>query len=260
MCALRGHALVGRDAEEFRDEDRVFARQMANGRWHRCLRCDGWFAVPAPAEFAHRHPPDRDDIELPLRGRALRSKIILRLIAVDRALHFLILSGVSVVLFEVAANQRELEGDLIRIISDFHGGSAALIGGGDGGLVGGIQRFLEKPPDTLRLYGLGAAALGVLEGVEAVGLWMQRRWAEYLTLVATAAFIPLEIYELVHRTTALKIFALVVNLAIVVYLLFAKRLFGLRGGEAALEAERLADSGWAHLEATSPQAEPAPRG
>ena len=65
-------------------------------------------------------------------------------------------------------------------------------------------------------------------GIEAVGLWYQRRWAEYLTFLVTTSLLPLEIYEIATRTTALKVIAFVINVAVVVYLLFAKRLFGLR--------------------------------
>ena len=54
------------------------------------------------------------------------------------------------------------------------------------------------------------------------------------------------------RVSWFKLVALVVNLAIVVYLLFAKRLFGLRGGAAADRAERQRDTGWPALERTAP--------
>jgi uncharacterized membrane protein (DUF2068 family) len=93
-----------------------------------------------------------------------------------------------------------------------------------------------------------------VEGVEAVGLWYQRRWAEYLTLVVTASLLPLEVYELAHRLSPFKVVAFVINVAVVAYLLYAKRLFGLRGGAAAEERAREADVGWAALERTSPEA------
>ena len=87
-----------------------------------------------------------------------------------------------------------------------------------------------------------AAGYAVLEGVEAVGLWYQKRWAEYLTFVATLVFMPYEIYELSLSVSAFKIVAFVVNVVIAVYLLFAKRLFGLRrrrrGGGARAGAGR----------------------
>jgi len=96
----------------------------------------------------------------------------------------------------------------------------------------------------------------ILEGTEAVGLWRGRRWAEYLTFVATALLLPLEIYEITRRPTVLKGVTLAINLAVVLYLVWAKRLFGLRGGEGAQRALRQADSGWPALERATPR----PRG
>jgi uncharacterized membrane protein (DUF2068 family) len=97
-----------------------------------------------------------------------------------------------------------------------------------------------------------AAAYAVLEGAEAVGLWLQQRWAEYLTFVATIVFLPYEIWELSKSVSPLKLIALIINLAIAVYLLLAKRLFGLRGGGAAEEHAREQDQGWSALEQTAP--------
>jgi len=99
-------------------------------------------------------------------------------------------------------------------------------------------------------------AYAALEGIEAVGLWYQKRWAEYLTLIATSLFLPLEVIEMVHHFTAFKVVAFVINVAVVVYLLFAKRLFGLRGGAAADEALRERDMGWAALERATPWVRP----
>ena len=85
---------------------------------------------------------------------------------------------------------------------------------------------------------------GAIEGIEAVGLWYQRRWAEYLTFLVTTSLLPLEIYEIVNHTTVFKILAFLINIAVVLYLLRAKRLFGVRGGAAADEAEAALDQGW----------------
>jgi len=92
----------------------------------------------------------------------------------------------------------------------------------------------------------------VLEGVEAVGLWLQKRWAEYLTFLATTLFLPLEVYELTKTVSPFKVIALIINLAVVIYLLYAKRLFGLRGGAAAEEALREQDVGWEALQRATP--------
>ena len=54
--------------------------------------------------------------------------------------------------------------------------------------------------------------------VEGMGLWRQKRWAEYLTVIATASFVPLEVYELVKDVTLPRIAALLANLLVVAYL------------------------------------------
>ena len=92
----------------------------------------------------------------------------------------------------------------------------------------------------------------MLQATEAVGLWMTRRWARYLTFVATGLFIPLEVWELTVSQTPLKVAALLLNLAILAYLLWAKRLFGVRGGAAADEALAARDVGWESLERSTP--------
>ena len=71
---------------------------------------------------------------------------------------------------------------------------------------------------------------------------MVKRWGEYFAVVATSVFLPLEIHELLNRVTVLRVLALVVNIAAVVWLLWSKRLFGLRGGGAAYHAEHAEES------------------
>ncbi len=98
-----------------------------------------------------------------------------------------------------------------------------------------LAHVFELSTTTLYVVAAVAAGYAVLEALEAVGLWYQKRWAEYLTFVATCLLLPYEIYELTKAVSVFKVGALVVNLAVAAYLLFAKRLFGLRGGGAADE-------------------------
>ncbi len=72
---------------------------------------------------------------------------------------------------------------------------------------------------------LGALLYAALETTEGIGLAKQRRWAEYLTVIATGALIPFEVIEVVHRPTLFRVGALLVNVVIVVYLAYRKRLF-----------------------------------
>ena len=54
----------------------------------------------------------------------------------------------------------------------------------------------------------GLFAYALIELVEAVGLWLMRRWGEYFAVIATSIFLPLEIYELTEKITVLRLFAL----------------------------------------------------
>src|SRR5205823_4197755 len=189
--------------------------------------------------------PARQDIRLPLRGKPLRDKVVLRLIAIDRAFHFVILSALAVAVFLIASHEAQLRQEFYRVLTDIQGGVAGgPLQTSHQGVVGRLDELFSLDRGTLHKVGVGLAAFAVLEAVEAVGLWFQRRWAEYLTFVATTLLLPLEVYELTARVSWFKVTALIVNVAIVAYLLFAKRLFGLRGGAPAERAERERDMGW----------------
>ncbi len=101
-----------------------------------------------------------------------------------------------------------------------------------------IQRVIQTDTKTLAWVSVGLLVYGILQLVEATGLWLLKRWGEYFAAVATALFMPLEVYEITEKVTWVRIGALVINIAAVVYLVYTKRLFGLRGGTAAYEAER----------------------
>jgi uncharacterized membrane protein (DUF2068 family) len=53
---------------------------------------------------------------------------------------------------------------------------------------------------------------------EGTGLALSKRWAEYFTIITTSSFLPLEVYELIHRATVAKGVALAINIVVVVYL------------------------------------------
>jgi hypothetical protein len=78
---------------------------------------------------------------------------------------------------------------------------------------------------TLRIVTLAYAAVFATEGV---GLWMQKRWAEWLTTIITASLIPLEVWELMFRPNLGKAAVLVANTAIVIYLVWHVRSKGKR--------------------------------
>lgn len=65
-----------------------------------------------------------------------------------------------------------------------------------------------------------AALYSLVRFVEAYGLWYHRRWAEWLAALSGAVYVPVEIYEIAHHSSWIKIAALVINLAIVAYMVW----------------------------------------
>src|SRR5438874_810945 len=79
----------------------------------------------------------------------------------------------------------------------------------------------RAPRDSRRreAHGVGAYPCALLFTIEGVGLWGGRRWAEYLTVMATLSLVPLELFELLRAVTPARAAALVANLAVVAYLI-----------------------------------------
>ncbi|MGB6162381.1 MAG: DUF2127 domain-containing protein [Pseudonocardiaceae bacterium] len=252
-CGLRGHALVGTDVAEIRPADSLLVRETGDGlRWYRCVRCDAWVALPPPDAPTRQHLPERSEITLPLRGRPLRDRYVLRLIALDRLVHFLVLGTLAVAVFLFAAHREAFSPTFYRVLDAVQGGVGGPSGRGGRGILRELQRAFAAKSSTLWIVGSVLTGYAVLEGVEAVGLWFAKRWAEYLTFIATTLLLIPEVYELAGRITITKIITLLINLAVVVYLLLAKRLFGLRGGGRAEAAEHAHDTGWQALERILP--------
>lgn len=71
--------------------------------------------------------------------------------------------------------------------------------------------------------GLAAFFYAALFATEGVGLWREKRWAEYLTAIATGSLIPFEIWEIAHRPTPMRFAAFALNVAVVIYLVVRLR-------------------------------------
>jgi uncharacterized membrane protein (DUF2068 family) len=252
-CGIHGHTIVGVDVAEIRPEEESFVRDREGVRWHRCLRCDAWLALEVPAPASRQNLPSREELKVPLRGLPLRDRMVLRIISVDRVIHFLVLGAISAAIFLFAQDRNQLKGTYTRILNAIQGAvGGPLFDTKHNKLVGDINHLFTLSTAKLYLYGIAIGVYAVLNLVEAVGLWRARRWAEYLTFLELFVLLPIEIYELSITVTTLKCLTLVLNLAIVLYLLIAHRLFGVRGGGAVEQSERLRDTGWAAIDRTTP--------
>jgi uncharacterized membrane protein (DUF2068 family) len=234
-CARRGHVTYAPDEPELRD--RLMAPAAAGTAW-RCLRC-GTFVTSAehgsgPAAAA----------PLVRRGKELRSELILRVFAVERFLRFLVIGaaayGVWRFKYDRAGFQRVYDNALPAIHALYQ----------DLGFDVSHSRLLRLINESfafdsrwLTLLAIGLALYALIELVESIGLWQGRRWGEYFAMVATSIFLPLEVWDLTRgHITWLKVGALAINLLLVIYLVWTRRLFGVRGGKAAYDARLRSES------------------
>jgi uncharacterized membrane protein (DUF2068 family) len=229
-CGVRGHLTFRPDEEAL--AQRLRAATGVGEAW-RCLRCED-FVVGEP----HGSGP-AEEAPLVLRGNALKDALVLRLLAAERLVRGLLLVALAygIYRFDGARNSLQQVFDLylplLRPLADRLGIDLQTTGP-----VKLIEDALNASHSTLLLVAVGVLAYGVLELVEAVGLWLMRRWGEYVAVVGTSIFIPLEVYELLHTVTPFKVGALLLNVFAVAYLIWSKRLFGTRGGKEAFEAQR----------------------
>ncbi len=232
-CGARGHITFAPDEPDLRE--RLSASTAAGTSW-RCLRCGtfvpGQPAVTGPVATAPRVK----------RGKELRSAFILRVFAIERFLRALVFFAIAFGIWRFSVSRLTIEQAFDRELPPVRTLLRQL--GYDvnhSKLLGLIQHSFTLNSRTLALLALAAFGYAIIEVVEGLGLWLGKRWGEYFAVVATGAGLPFEIYELAEKITALRIVAFLINLALVVYLIYTRRLFGVRGGRKAYEARLRSD-------------------
>jgi uncharacterized membrane protein (DUF2068 family) len=233
-CARKGHVSYAPDEPELRD--RLMAPTAGAMAW-RCLRCGAFVTDGQHGSGPAAAAP------LIRRGKELRSELILRAFAVERFLRFLVFGaaayGVWRFRYDRAGIQRAFNNDLPAIRALYRDLGFNV---NHSKLLGLIQHSFTLDSRTLTYLAIGLAVYALIELIESVGLWLGQRWGEYFAMVATSIFLPYEVYDLTVKVTWLRIAALVVNLLLVAYLVWSKRLFGVRGGKSAYEARLRTES------------------
>ena len=251
-CARKGHLTFAPAESPLRA--RLEADTPLGPAW-RCLRC-GAYALGDP----HGTGPAADAPVL-LRGKALRAAFVLRALAIERWVRALVLFGLGFAVLRLKSTQVGLQQLFERDLSSLQPFFRQIhFNVSDSATVTAIQKVLDAKQSTLGLVAAGLIGYGALQLLEGIGLWSLQRWGEYVAVVGTTAFVPLEVYELTEKPSWLKAVVLAVNIAAVLYLILAKRLFGIRGGHAAYEAS-LQEASLLEVEqaaATPPSPAPAP--
>lgn len=239
-CSRRGHVLAHL-GDPIREA--VTGEGPGGAELLRCLRC-GTFVDPASGIATVRvvgtgeKPAALGDVPQVLRGSHGRKLALLRILALERGGRGLLLVLAAAGIARLASSHVSVAQWLGRVAE-----SAQPLGNQLGwnvlrsNLLTEAQSLLGHSSTTYTVVAWALFGYGVLQIVEGIGLWGGWLWAEYLAVIATSAFVPLEVYELYHHATALKAGALLVNVLAVGYLIYKGRLFGLRGGHLAYLAE-----------------------
>jgi uncharacterized membrane protein (DUF2068 family) len=83
-----------------------------------------------------------------------------------------------------------------------------------------LEKATHVRPDQITKLGLGSFLYAGLFLTEGTGLWLRKRWAEWLTVIITSSLVPLELYEIYRHVSYVKLVVLALNIGIVVYLIY----------------------------------------
>lgn len=140
-----------------------------------------------------------------------RNTLFLRLIAV-----FKLVKALSLIVLGIGAIRLGHSGDPTDKLSQI----LLRLGFSPGGRY--VDHFLATvshvSPERYKELGIGSFVYAALFLTEGTGLWLGKRWGEWFTVIITSSLVPLEVFEIVRHPSATKVAVLVLNVAIVVYL------------------------------------------
>ena len=80
------------------------------------------------------------------------------------------------------------------------------------------QALTTSDGSSLRLLAFGVLCYALLRFIEAIGLWFERRWVEWLGVLSGGIYVPFEVREMLLRPGLLSVTLLLLNVLIVGYL------------------------------------------
>jgi len=140
---------------------------------------------------------------------------LLRLIAV-----FKFFKAASLIALGIGAF-RLLHEDLGRVLE--HWIMALRLDPGQHFLDVALAKASNVSPAQIKKVGVGSFIYAALFLAEGTGLWLRRRWGEWLTVIITGSLVPIEIYEIHRRPSWPKVVVFALNIAVVVYLIYHMR-------------------------------------
>lgn len=172
-------------------------------------------AAPSPIPRSLWHSSDQSNVPDERRKIPAKGGYLLRLIAVLKFLKSASLIALSVGLFRTmhGSLSEQLERGLIALRLDPGNRHLEVF-------LARVSNLNAAEIKKLGIVGLIYAGLFLLEGT---GLWLQRRWGEWVTVVITGMLIPVEVYEIDKHPSVAKVGVLLLNAAVVAYLVYRIR-------------------------------------
>ena len=231
-CGRVGHITYAPDEPHLREHMRA---QTAAAELWQCLRC-GTYVTDGP----HGSGPAAKAPGIK-RGKQIRGDLILKLFAIERAIRFVIFGALAFGIWRYA-NSHSIAAAIkkdIPIVQTFARQLGFTL---NDALLDKIQSLLHVSASNLRLLAVGVTGLAIVSAIESFALWQAKRWGEYFAMIVTSLGLPFEIYELSKTVTVTKLILFTLNVILVAYLVYSRRLLGARGGKRAYEARLRADS------------------
>jgi uncharacterized membrane protein (DUF2068 family) len=153
----------------------------------------------------------------PLEQRAGHSLVIIRLIAVFKFLKASSLLIIGVFILHMIRKDSNVHDTLhdfvndLRLDEDNHFIHAVL------------ENTVGISVQKLKLVSTGTLIYSILYFTEGIGLWLDQGWAELMTVITTAGFTPLELWEISRDPTPVRIIIFAINIALLVYILLRLR-------------------------------------
>jgi len=143
------------------------------------------------------------------------SRTMLRLIALFKLLKTTLLIALGIIAL------RLIHMDVATVLEHF----VLRLGLDPGGRYVGsaLEKAADLTPDEVASVAIGSFIYAALFLTEGIGLWMLKRWAEWLTVIITSSLLPVEIYEVFRHPSAGKVLVFILNIGIVAYLIYQMR-------------------------------------
>ncbi len=153
----------------------------------------------------------------PLSKRAGHSLLLIRLIAFDKVFKSACLVVIGIYILHMIRIDRSLHDTLLYFVNVLRLDENNTL------IQNVLQKALGVDDRTLRSLYVGTVIYAALYLIEGFGLYFDRGWAEWLTVITTAGFLPVEVMEIVRHVTILRIVVCILNILMVIYLILRIR-------------------------------------